>query len=91
MTKHVLFADEFIPYRPEGSKVLIIKFRFYFLCVPRGLVVKLGPGASKVLGSIRGRTFSCSLLLFSFLLFFFVFSFSFHFRYNSFVVSIYNF
>ena len=65
----------------------MIKFRPSFLCVPRGLVVKLTPGASKVLSSSPDRTFSCSLLLFSFLLFFF--SFSFHFRYNSFVMFLY--
>ena len=72
--------------------MVIIKFRPRFLCVPRGLVVKFTPGASKVLSSIPDGTFSCSLLLFSFLRFFFFFSFSFHFRHNGFCyVSIYNF
>ena len=59
------------------------------LCLPRGLVVKLWPGAFKVLSSILGRIFFSSLLFFSSLVLFFFFSFSFHFRYNSFVMFLY--
>ena len=127
VTKHVLLAAEFIPYRPRllgfhslhvnAMKCIYVGFSLsklqsffrkislnsrlirlegsnnkistYFSCVLRGLVVKLGPGASEVLSSIPGTTFSCSLLLFCFLLFFFFFSFSFHFRYNTFVMFLY--
>ena len=124
VTKHVLLADEFIPYRPRllgfhslhvnalkciyvgfslskllsffwevflNSRLirlegLIIKFRFDFLCVPRGFNHN---GASKVLSSILGITFFSSLLFFSFLLFFFFCLFSFHFRSNIFVMFLY--
>ena len=55
-------------------KVLIIKFQPNYLCVPRGLVVKLCPGVSQVPNSTPNISFS--LRFFSFLFFFF-FSFSF--------------
>ena len=55
----------------------------------RGVVVKLWPGAFKVLSSILGRIFFSSLLFFSSLVLFFFFSFSFYFRYNSFVMFLY--
>ena len=68
-------------------EALIIKFWRISLCVPRGLVVKLWPGGSKVERSIPSKTFFSSLFLFSSFFFFFLFlSFSFHFRYNSFVM-----
>ena len=62
----------------------IIKFQRTFLRVPRGPVVKLWPGASKVPPSAtQGMTFFFPLL------FFFFFSFPFQFRYNSFVMFLY--
>ena len=53
----------------KGSKVLIIKFRCLFLCVPRGLEVKLSHGAPK------GPEIHSGQNLDSFLFFFFSFSF----------------
>ena len=49
----------------EFLKVLIIKFRYNIVCVPRGLVVKLWLGVSDVQSSIPEIAFLSSLRFFS--------------------------
>ena len=68
--------------RFSADQLFLAKRRAKWICVgvPRGLMVRLWPGAAKGPSSNLASTFSSSLLFFSF---------SFHFRYNSFVMFLY--
>ena len=49
-----------------GERVLIIYFRLFLQCIPRGLVVTIRTGASNIPSLILGGTFFSSLLFLSF-------------------------